>query len=350
MKKPFKKKAVVKKAAPIKREGPIHDQFAKALGAISHQDIVEDVKHFLPSGSFLLDCLLSDGRGWPLGRIVEIVGRTHSGKTSLSCLAGASAQRHGGTFIYLATEPGILSSKTWLKKLGVEPDYMLAFKPNSIEECLKHLHAAAEIGVHSPSPTVIAWGSVAASTTLKKLEGGKEGIAEAARIIADAFRGPFLRDIAQTKILLLLENQLKTGFGPMGTPVDTSYGGSAIGFYSTVQLKLGQREYREGDLVIGNLCHIEVKKNNVIGGGRSASILWRHSAGMDESGSIAYHLREHKALPTNGSWLTLGPYVCHGWTGLEDKINEDPEAMRLARQAVYATFHPGSSDKCPALQ
>lgn len=326
---------------------PLFDRLAAALEKISPLRRVQDCQHFLPSGAFPLDMVLANGRGWPLGRIVEVYGSTHSGKTTLALTTGGQAQRAGGCFVYIAMEPYIIDNATWVRRCGADPATVLMERPRSLEEALEVTEKAVEMAVEADVPTVIAFGSIAAAGTERRLKDGGEGPAEAARLLSESFRGDYFRKLQGSKVLLILENQLKqTMMGHMGGgPQDSTYGGLATEFNASIRLKVQRGIYRIGDAVLGSFANIQATKNNHCGAGRACSLVILHEAAISELESVMCALRPPQKdapalLPVAGSWISLGSHKCQGWAEVRKLLEQDAEgAWDAARNAIYASYN-----------
>jgi recombination protein RecA len=278
----------------------IEKQFGKGaimqLGETSSLDV-----QGIPSGALSLDIALG-GRGLPRGRIIEIFGPESSGKTTVALHAVASAQRQGGVAAYIDAEHAL--DPGWAKRIGVDLEGLLVSQPGSAEEALK----IAEMLIKSNAVDIIVIDSVAALVPRAEVEGeiGDPQVGLQARLMSQALRilNP---TIARTKTCMIFINQLRQKIGVMFGNPETTSGGLALKFYSSVRLDIRKvTSIKEGDETTGARVKVKVVKNKVAPPFRQAEFDLMHDRGISREGDLIDLGIEDKLIEKSGSWINYG--------------------------------------------
>jgi recombination protein RecA len=255
----------------------------------------------ISSGTLSLDIALG-GRGFPRGRVIEIYGPESSGKTTVALHAVASAQREGGVAAFIDAEHAL--DPSWARRLGVDLEALLVSQPSSGEEALK----IAEMLVKSNAVDMIVIDSVAALATRAELEGeiGDMQVASQARLMSQALRilNP---TIARTKTCMIFINQLRMKIGVMFGNPETTPGGNALKFYSSVRLEVRKvTTIKEREETVGTRVKARVVKNKVAPPFRTAEFDLMHDRGISREGDLIDLAIEDKFIDKSGAWLNYG--------------------------------------------
>lgn len=301
--------------------GQIEKQFGKGsimkLGASQHNKVAIDV---IPTGSVAVDIALGVG-GLPKGRIVEIFGPEGSGKTTLSLHVIAEAQKRGGVAAFVDAEHALDAS--YAKRIGVNIDELLLSQPDTGEQALE----IVETLVRSGAIDVIVIDSVAALTPRAEIEGemGDSHMGLQARLMSQALR-KLTSAISKSNSLVIFTNQLREKIGIMFGNPETTPGGRALKFYSSVRLDVRRVDsIKDGDRVVGNRTRVKVVKNKVAAPFRVAEYDIMYNEGISKTGSIIDVALESGVIQKTGAWFSYG----------EEKISQGREAAK-----EYLKEHP----------
>src|SRR5438445_1502139 len=255
----------------------------------------------ISSGALSLDIALG-GRGLPRGRIIEIFGPESSGKTTVALHAVASAQKQGGVAAFIDAEHAL--DPAWAKRVGVDLEGLLVSQPSSAEEALK----IAEMLIKSNAVDIIVIDSVAALVPRAEVEGeiGDQHVGLQARLMSQALRilNP---TISRTRTCMVFINQIRLKIGVMFGNPETTSGGLALKFYSSVRLDIRKvTSVKDGDETIGARVKVRVVKNKVAPPFKQAEFDLMHDHGISREGDLLDLGIEDKLIEKSGAWISYG--------------------------------------------
>ena len=321
--------------------GQIEKQFGKGsvmrLGDSSTARDIEAVS----TGSIGLDVALGIG-GVPKGRVVEVYGPESSGKTTLTLQIVAEAQKTGGTAAFVDAEHAL--DPSYAEKLGVNVDELLVSQPDTGEQALE----ITDMLVRSGAVDVIVVDSVAALTPKAEIEGemGDSHMGLQARLMSQALR-KLTGNIKRSNTMVIFINQIRMKIGVMFGSPETTTGGNALKFYSSVRLDIRRiGAIKKGDEVIGNQTRVKVVKNKVSPPFKQAEFEILYGRGISREGEIIDHGVDQGIIDKAGSWYSYGSdRIGQGKENVRVYLQSNPETAAEIEARIRATLMP---EKTPA--
>ena len=300
--------------------GQIEKQFGKGaimrLGDNQAMDI-----EAISTGSLTIDIALGIG-GLPCGRVVEIYGPESSGKTTLTLQVIAEAQRKGKTCAFVDAEHAL--DPVYAEKLGVNIDELLVSQPDTGEQALE----ICDMLVRSGAVDVVIVDSVAALTPKAEIEGdmGDSHVGLQARLMSQALR-KLTANIKRSNTLCIFINQIRMKIGVMFGNPETTTGGNALKFYSSVRLDIRRiGAVKEGDEVVGNETRVKVVKNKVAPPFKQAEFMIRYGEGISKEAELIDLGVKQKLVDKAGAWYSYnGDRIGQGKANVMKFLKENPE-------------------------
>ena len=313
--------------------GQIEKQFGKGsvmkLGEYKAMEV-----EAIPTGALTLDVALGIG-GIPKGRIIEIFGPESSGKTTLALHAVAESQKAGGTAAFIDAEHAL--DPIYAKKLGVDIDNLIVSQPDTGEQALEITEAL----VRSGAIDIIVVDSVAALVPKAEIDGdmGDTHVALQARLMSQALR-KLAGVLNKSKTAIIFINQLREKVGIMFGNPETTPGGRALKFYSSVRLDIRKVENLKQDgEVFGNRARVKVVKNKVAPPFREAEFDIIYGKGISKSGNILDLAVSLDIVEKSGSWFSYdGTRIGQGRENAKKYFEDNPKIMAEVEKKVRAKF------------
>jgi recombination protein RecA len=290
----------------------------------------------IPTGNILIDRALGVG-GFPRGRIVEIFGPESSGKTTLTLTLVAQAQKRGGLAAFIDVEHAL--DPQYARRLGVNLDDLLVSQPSSGEEALR----ICETLVRSNALDVIVVDSVAALVTKAELEGeiGDTTVGAQARLMSAALR-KLTALISKARTICVFTNQIREKIGVMFGNPETTPGGKALKFYSSVRVdirRIGAIKQNDGT-VSGNRTKVKIVKNKVAPPFTEAEFDIMYNEGISLTGALLDLALEKGIIEKRGSWLSFkGTQLAQGRDAAKDVLKTDQALYAEIETAVKASLN-----------
>ncbi|QOJ01833.1 MAG: recombinase RecA [Phycisphaeraceae bacterium] len=284
----------------------------------------------ISTGSISLDLALG-GKGIPRGRIVEIFGPESSGKTTLALTVAAMAQKDGGVAAVIDAEHAL--DPTWARKIGVNIDELLVSQPDTGEQALE----ICEMLVRSNSVDVIIVDSVAALVPKAEIEGemGDSIVGVQARLMSQAMR-KLTGVIARSNCTVIFINQIREKIGVMFGSPETTTGGRALKFYSSVRIDVRRTgAIKEGDAVVGSRTRARVVKNKVAPPFREAEFDIMYNEGISLAGDLIDLAVDAGVAQKSGAWFSYGEVrLGQGREAVKQFLKDNPELYNEMRREV----------------
>lgn len=308
----------------------IEKQFG--AGAIMKLGTEEHIKIDVTStGSLTLDIALGVG-GFPKGRIIEIFGPESSGKTTIALQAIAAAQRAGGKAAFIDAEHAL--DPVYAKNLGVDINELLLSQPDTGEQALEICDAL----VKSEAIDLIVIDSVAALVPQAEIDGeiGDSHVGLQARLMSQALR-KLSGNLNKTNTTCIFINQLREKVGVLFGNPETTPGGRALKFYSSVRLDIRKGEQiKQGDVVIGNKTNIKVVKNKVAPPFKTATVDIMYGAGISKEGELVDIGSEIGVIEKSGAWYAYnGEKIGQGKENVKTFLKNNPDISEEIENKIY---------------
>ena len=312
----------------------IEKQFGKGaimkLGSSEHMEI--DVTS---TGSLSLDIALGVG-GFPKGRIIEIYGPESSGKTTIALHAIAEVQKTGGRAAFIDAEHAL--DPVYAQKLGVNINELLLSQPDTEEQALEICDAL----VKSEAVSIVVIDSVAALVPQAEIEGemGDSHVGLQARLMSQALR-KLSGTISKTKTTAIFINQLREKVGVLFGNPETTPGGRALKFYSTIRLDIRRGEQiKMGESVIGNKTNIKVVKNKVAPPFKTATVDIMYGEGVSKTGELVDLASENNIIQKSGAWFSYnGEKIGQGRENVKQYLKMNPDILEEIENKVRDIYN-----------
>ncbi len=310
--------------------GQIEKQFGKGSimrlgqkGAIQAIDVI-------PTGAISIDYALGVG-GVPRGRVVEIFGPESSGKTTLALQIIAEAQKIGGVSAFVDAEHAL--DAAYAQKLGVDLDNLLVSQPDNGEQALE----IVEVLIRSGGVDVVVVDSVAALVPKAEIEGemGEAQMGLQARLMSQALR-KLTGVVAKSKTCLIFINQLREKIGVMFGNPETTTGGRALKFYSSVRLDIRRiATIKDGDAVVGGRTRVKVVKNKVAPPFREAEFDIMYGEGISPTGDLLDLAVDKRIVEKSGAWFAYnGERLGQGRENVKQFLKDNPDTFNAIEERV----------------
>ena len=314
-------------------------QIEKSFGAGSIMSMADQTGAAfdgIPTGALSLDLALG-GSGLPAGRVCELFGPESSGKTTLALHVVASAQGRGGVAAFIDAEHAL--DPTWCRKLGVSLEQMLISQPDSGEQALE----ICEMLVRSNAVDVVVIDSVAALIPRAEIEGemGDTHVGLQARLMSQAMR-KLIGAISKSHTSVIFINQIRMKIGVMFGNPETTPGGNALKFYSSVRIDVRRvTTLKEGDEAVGNRIRARVVKNKIAPPFRKAEFDITFEGGINTLGDLVDLAAEADIITKQGSWYSIGETrLGQGRNNAVTFLTDNADLQEEIRTAVLTKLAP----------
>jgi recombination protein RecA len=319
--------------------GQIEKQFGKG-SVMKMGDKTSMGIETVPTGALALDLALGVG-GLPRGRVVEIYGPESSGKSTLAMHVVAEAQRNGGICAYIDAEHAM--DPVYARNIGVDIDELLISQPDTGEQALE----IADMLVRSGALDVVVIDSVAALTPRAEIEGemGDSHVGLQARLMSQALR-KLTANLNKSDTICIFINQLREKIGVMFGSPETTPGGRALKFYSSVRLDIRRIEsIKDGVEVVGNRTRVKVVKNKVAPPFRQCEFDIMYGKGISREGSLLDIGVDLGLVKKSGAWYTYeGEQLGQGRENAKSFLTENPEIMVEVSERIRKQVGIGGED------
>jgi recombination protein RecA len=290
----------------------------------------------IPTGSLGLDIALGVG-GIPRGRVIEIFGPESSGKTTLTLAIIASAQSHGGTAAFVDAEHAL--DPVYAEKLGVKVNDLLVSQPDTGEQALE----ITDMLVRSGAIDVVVVDSVAALTPKAEIEGemGDQHMGLQARLMSQALR-KLTGNIKRSNTIVIFINQIRMKIGVMFGNPETTTGGNALKFYSSVRMDIRRiGAIKNGEEVVGSQTRVKVVKNKVAPPFRETEFEIMYGTGISKEGELIELGVLHNMVEKSGSWYSYkGERIGQGKDNARSFLQQHPEIAKDIESQIRAKLIP----------
>ena len=310
----------------------IEKQFGKGAIVSMSDDAVDHQIPYFSSGSPSIDIALGIG-GYPRGRVVEIYGPESSGKTTLTLHAIAEVQKAGGIAAFIDAEHAL--DVNYARRLGVQVENLLVSQPDTGEQALE----IADVLLRSGAIDIVVIDSVAALVPRAEIEGemGDHHVGLQARLMSQALR-KLTATVARSGATIIFINQIRMKIGVMFGNPETTTGGNALKFYSSVRVDVRRiAALKDGDEVVGNRTRVKIVKNKVAPPFRQAEFDIIYNEGISREGDLLDLGVEEGLVEKSGSWYSYdSERIGQGRENARRFLKENPEICARLADAVYA--------------
>jgi recombination protein RecA len=310
----------------------IEKQFGKGSILTMTEDSIDREIEVIPTGSVSIDLALGVG-GYPRGRVVEIYGPESSGKTTLTLHAVAQVQRQGGVAAFIDAEHAL--DVGYARRLGVRVEDLLVSQPDTGEQALE----IADVLLRSGAVDLVVIDSVAALVPRAEIEGemGDSHMGLQARLMSQALR-KITGTVSKSHTTVIFINQIRMKIGVMFGNPETTTGGNALKFYSSVRLDVRRiAAIKDGDNVVGNRTRVKVVKNKVAPPFRQAEFDILYNEGISFEGDLLDLGVDAGTVEKSGAWYSYdGERIGQGRENARRFLRENPEIRERLAEAVYA--------------
>jgi recombination protein RecA len=326
----------------------IEKQFGKgSIMRLGSKDAILPIS-VIPTGSISFDAALGVG-GFPRGRVIEVFGPESSGKTTITLQVIAEAQKVGGMAGFVDAEHAL--DPSYAKKLGVDVDNLLVSQPDYGEQALEITEAL----VRSNAMDVLVVDSVAALVPKAELDGemGDSHMGLQARLMSQALR-KLTGTVAKSRTCLIFINQIREKIGVMFGNPETTTGGKALKFYSSVRIDIRRiAAVKEGDVVIGSRTKVKIVKNKVAPPFRDAEFDILYGEGISREGDLLDLASNHNIVEKSGSWYSYkGERIGQGRENARQFLKDNKDVMAKldneVRKALGLIAAPAKPADAPA--
>ncbi len=318
--------------------GQIEKQYGKGAIMRMGDDAGRKDVPVVSTGSLALDVALGIG-GLPRGRVVEIYGPESSGKTTLTLHAVAEAQKVGGTAAFVDAEHAL--DPSYAEALGVDVDNLLVSQPDTGEQALE----ITDMLVRSGAVDIVVVDSVAALTPKAEIEGemGDSHVGLQARLMSQALR-KLTANIKRTNCMVIFINQIRMKIGVMFGSPETTTGGNALKFYSSVRLDIRRiGAIKRGDEAVGNETRVKVVKNKMAPPFKQAVFEILYGEGISREGELIELGVEHGLVKKSGAWYSYGDdRIGQGKDNVRQFLKDNPDMAADIERQVREKLLPKS--------
>ncbi len=310
--------------------GQIDRQFGKgSVMRLGDSEVAQDIQYY-STGSLGLDIALGIG-GLPRGRVTEIYGPESSGKTTMTLSVIAEAQKEGGTAAFIDAEHAL--DPGYAEKLGVNIDELLVSQPDTGEQALE----IADMLVRSSAVDVVVVDSVAALTPKAEIEGemGDHHVGLQARLMSQALR-KLTANIKRSNTMVIFINQIRMKIGVMFGNPETTTGGNALKFYSSVRMDIRRiGAIKKGDEILGSRTRVKVVKNKVAPPFKQTEFDILYNEGISKHGELIDLGVELGIVEKSGAWYSYGPdRIGQGRDNVRGFLKENPDMSDEIESAI----------------
>lgn len=300
----------------------------------------------IPTGSISIDFALGVG-GFPRGRVIEIFGPESSGKTTLALQAVAQAQKTGGMAAFIDAEHAM--DPVYAEKLGVDVDSLLISQPDSGEQALQ----IADVLVRSAAIDILVVDSVAALVPRAELEGemGDSHVGLQARLMSQALR-KLTGQVAKSNCCIVFINQIREKIGVMFGNPETTTGGRALKFYSSVRVDIRRiAAIKDGDRIIGNRTRVKVVKNKVAPPFKQAEFDIMYGEGISLEGDLLDLGVAHKLVQKSGAWYAYdSERIGQGRERTKEFLKQNADVRNALEAALRETLDLPAAPAAAAIE